>query len=840
MGRIYDLFVSKYNYTDFHELNLDWLIAAIKQFEYEVENFVAINAVKYADPIQWDITRQYEKNTIVIDPNTGTAYISVKTVPSGVSLSRDEYWTVVFDLQRFVTKSNQNIADNYEIDPTNTATMATSKDSWVIWNDVLYRALHDIEIGDAYVVDANIERITVEDIIKAYMSDIEDKFYKIEDNITINNDKDNTNATFDSSTDDLLILNDRLYKVLSNITTGTTYVENVNISRISVEELLNILSQRIDDIHDVIGNLNDLSTHDKTSVVNAINDVLDTFNNIIGNLDDLHTEDKSSVVNAINAIEGDIQEIYTLIEGITSGLHITTPELYGAVGDGITDDTEAVQQAFDEGNYIILSNDYKITSTLFLDGDKTVVGGGTLHGWLPAEAAHEYLWILGATDLGVAGNVFTGSVDGVNIKAHTGNYNYCVSAINADNCQFKNMRFDFSEANCHNKMLYIGDNADVTPDNSTDKNYLVDNCYFLADSDYESNNNLCESVGVFRRSDIVISNCTTRYMKDDIGVHHSHFVEIRNNKMFDNFYARIYIGNCTDVKILSNEMVQDIHRWTQGIVIEWETTAVSSSIRPDTFIIDGNIVDFRNSLTEEIVFGIRVCGAIHGIISNNILMADNYRLGRIVIENQEPSGSLTEMLYAEGIEICNNKCSSVYHARNSGTVSHFIEGNYIHDNDCRDSYVSSSYYNISRGNIIRNPVDSNALQVTIDPERVPYNIEFLHTGTGSTTEKLMKINGFPSKRFSRKSKISAYYRMKLEDEITLTGANRYHFTIKKNGVAIREISLTGSEISSTNIVDNIFQPGDVLTVTFNYSGTAPTPQPSSILLQLYAYDFLDC
>lgn len=38
MGRLMDLFMSKYNYTDFHELNLDWLIASVKQLLIEMDN----------------------------------------------------------------------------------------------------------------------------------------------------------------------------------------------------------------------------------------------------------------------------------------------------------------------------------------------------------------------------------------------------------------------------------------------------------------------------------------------------------------------------------------------------------------------------------------------------------------------------------------------------------------------------------------------------------------------------------------------------------------------------------------------------------------------------------
>lgn len=45
---------------------------------------------KFAEPSQWDITRQYE-NLIMVTDN-GETYISKKAVPTGISLTNEEYW----------------------------------------------------------------------------------------------------------------------------------------------------------------------------------------------------------------------------------------------------------------------------------------------------------------------------------------------------------------------------------------------------------------------------------------------------------------------------------------------------------------------------------------------------------------------------------------------------------------------------------------------------------------------------------------------------------------------------------------------------------------------------
>ena len=38
MGRLLDYFLNKYNYTDFHELNLDWIISVVKALLEEVDS----------------------------------------------------------------------------------------------------------------------------------------------------------------------------------------------------------------------------------------------------------------------------------------------------------------------------------------------------------------------------------------------------------------------------------------------------------------------------------------------------------------------------------------------------------------------------------------------------------------------------------------------------------------------------------------------------------------------------------------------------------------------------------------------------------------------------------
>ena len=75
--------IHKAPYTNFHDMNLDWIIEALNEFNRKLANFVSLNTIKYADPIKWDIISQYAQNTLVLDPQDGTAYLSVQPVPQG-------------------------------------------------------------------------------------------------------------------------------------------------------------------------------------------------------------------------------------------------------------------------------------------------------------------------------------------------------------------------------------------------------------------------------------------------------------------------------------------------------------------------------------------------------------------------------------------------------------------------------------------------------------------------------------------------------------------------------------------------------------------------------------
>lgn len=157
-----DLFTARYPYTDYHEMNLDWLLAKIKELTIDFETFVNLNTIKYADPLLWDITRQYEKNTLVQN-DIGNTFLSKKAVPVGISLENEEYWLQVADFDATANQIREYIAINEG--STTTALIDHVYNDLVWLNGVLYKVLYDIPAGTAYIEDTNVSKVVLADFL---------------------------------------------------------------------------------------------------------------------------------------------------------------------------------------------------------------------------------------------------------------------------------------------------------------------------------------------------------------------------------------------------------------------------------------------------------------------------------------------------------------------------------------------------------------------------------------------------------------------------------------------------------------------------------------------------
>lgn len=149
-----------------YQYDIGWLVDKLLSFETELNTAIDLKTIHYADPIQWDITTQYSPNTVVVDPKTGTAYMSKVPVPSGVLLTNTDYWVVIFNYQRVYDKIMSGVAYN---DRDN---LNASKDLLVndlVWyGGDLYRATRGIPQGTTYIPGTNLTPTTIADCLATY------------------------------------------------------------------------------------------------------------------------------------------------------------------------------------------------------------------------------------------------------------------------------------------------------------------------------------------------------------------------------------------------------------------------------------------------------------------------------------------------------------------------------------------------------------------------------------------------------------------------------------------------------------------------------------------------
>lgn len=164
------MFLNDYPYTDFHEMNLDFLLKSMEELKKAFASFTASNSLIFAEPMLHDLTSTYAKNTIVLDSD-GNAYISLQNVPAGVQLSNADYWLMVFNFEEYTEKANKNFTVNYLRDTTR-APQAYVVGDWLVLDDVLYTVTQAIAADELLVPGTNLTHFTVEQFLKDFVTSV--------------------------------------------------------------------------------------------------------------------------------------------------------------------------------------------------------------------------------------------------------------------------------------------------------------------------------------------------------------------------------------------------------------------------------------------------------------------------------------------------------------------------------------------------------------------------------------------------------------------------------------------------------------------------------------------
>lgn len=155
--------------TRTYDSDLGWLIKSMRQLADDVQD---INSIKYHDPIGWNITTQYERNTIVKDPNTGILYLSKQPVPTGIALTNTDYWLEIGDMSYNIDFLKAAMAIPDEGTALQSA-HAYIENEILWWQDELYIATANISIGDYIDPNSNVTKISIGAAITKLLNDNE-------------------------------------------------------------------------------------------------------------------------------------------------------------------------------------------------------------------------------------------------------------------------------------------------------------------------------------------------------------------------------------------------------------------------------------------------------------------------------------------------------------------------------------------------------------------------------------------------------------------------------------------------------------------------------------------
>lgn len=295
--------------TRSYEGDLGFIIKKLEEFNNAFDVFTTINTIKYADPIEWDITRQYEPNTMVIDTDLNMSYISKKPIPAGINITNTDYWqsigTILLDpvARLLIDNIMHFVTDAYESDTT--ATASRSVGDFVIVSSELYRVTEAIASGSEYVVNSNIRATTIEDMIKYIVDTM--RPIDTELNLASNN-------------------------AISNSAVAVA-IENV---RYEIEEV----SETIDNLDSEINYTNEHLNNTDTAVNNT--------NTALNQLASQLAGETQSRINEDNELGSRIDNIAHLEEGSTTGDAELIDGRVGADGHTYTDIGSAIRGQVNE------------------------------------------------------------------------------------------------------------------------------------------------------------------------------------------------------------------------------------------------------------------------------------------------------------------------------------------------------------------------------------------------------------------------------------------------------------------------------------------------------------
>lgn len=133
-----------------------------------MQQYIETNSISYADPIQWDITKQYPRNTVVVTVN-GDGYLSTQPVPIGIDIDNEDYWTKIGNFSELWGSVKLAITPIDEELKTTASGNRNIND--LVWlNNDLYVILKPMDAGTRYIEGNNCAKTSIAESLHYILS----------------------------------------------------------------------------------------------------------------------------------------------------------------------------------------------------------------------------------------------------------------------------------------------------------------------------------------------------------------------------------------------------------------------------------------------------------------------------------------------------------------------------------------------------------------------------------------------------------------------------------------------------------------------------------------------
>lgn len=161
-----------------------------------MQQYIETNSISYADPIQWDITKQYPRNTVVVTVN-GDGYLSTQPVPIGIDIDNEDYWTKIGNFSELW--GSVKLAITPVDEKLKTTASANRNINDLVWlNNDLYVITKAMDAGTRYIEGTNCKKTDIGEQLNDLNTSVDDSIKKI--NTDIENINTNLNKKIDKDT----------------------------------------------------------------------------------------------------------------------------------------------------------------------------------------------------------------------------------------------------------------------------------------------------------------------------------------------------------------------------------------------------------------------------------------------------------------------------------------------------------------------------------------------------------------------------------------------------------------------------------------------------------------